>query len=165
MEFGCLIERWGAAWGLPNLPGSISVKVNPRLRRSLGRCNPASGRISLSADLLHAPERLEEVLCHEVAHVAVFQLFGSQARAHGPEWRQLLSSAGFQPEVRAKERTSPPRAHPKPLGLPYEHRCPVCQGVRYARRPVTSWRCSDCLDSGLGGELVITRHQPPRSNP
>jgi hypothetical protein len=137
MEFACLIERWGTAWGLPNLPRSISVKVNPRLRRSLGRCNPASGRISLSADLLHAPERLEEVLCHEVAHA----------------------------EVRAKERTSPPRAHPKPLGLPYEHRCPVCQGVRYARRPVTRWRCSDCLDSGLGGELVITRHQPPRWNP
>jgi len=29
---------------------------------------------------------LEEVLCHELAHVAVYRLHGRAARTHGPEW-------------------------------------------------------------------------------
>ena len=154
---------WGATWGLPDLVSDVSVSFNPRLTKSLGRCQPSTGRITLRADLQHADaDRLAEVLCHEVAHVAAFQLFGPAATPHGPEWQQLVASAGFLPRSRASEASVVPSRARTPFGLlPYEHRCPVCQTVRYARRPVGSWRCGECLEAGLAGELVVTRHQRP----
>jgi predicted SprT family Zn-dependent metalloprotease len=155
-----LIATWGAAWGLPHLAAGIDVSFSPRLTRSLGRCRPSVGRITLRAELLHTRhERLAEVLCHEVAHVAVFQLFGPDAKPHGQEWRELVSKVGFQPEIRARRPTEISQPRPQSSrSLPYEHRCPVCQSVRFARRPVGRWRCAECVDAGLGGELVITRH-------
>ena len=160
-QLGVLIAKWGSAWGLPDLASSVSVSFSPRMRKSLGRCHPSTGQITLRADLRKAPrERMAAVLCHEAAHVATFRLFGPAARPHGPEWKKLVSSAGFQPEVRtvlpAGQR--PPTRNASSI-LPYEHRCPVCQSVRYARRPVRRWHCVECFAAGLGGELVITRHQ------
>lgn len=161
-----LIGRWGAAWGLPDLENHVLVSFSGRLTKSLGRCRPSSGQVTLRADLKQASsDRLAEVLCHEVAHVAAFQLFGPEAAPHGPEWRQLVVSAGYPPEVRARE-VIPSRspALQRSSTLPYEHRCPVCQSVRYARRPVGRWRCTECLEGGLSGEFVITRH-PRRDFP
>jgi hypothetical protein len=31
-----------------------------------------------------------------------------------------------------------------------------------AGRPVPEWRCAECLDAGLSGELVITKLAPPK---
>jgi predicted SprT family Zn-dependent metalloprotease len=38
---------------------------------------------------------LEEVLCHELAHVAVYRLHGRSVRPHGPEWKRLVRQVGF----------------------------------------------------------------------
>ena len=165
-EVRALVARWGALWDVPDLEQGVSISFSTRLRKSLGRCRPSTGRVTLRADLRHGdPERLAEVLCHEIAHVAVFRLHGPTAAPHGAEWRELVSRAGFAPRVKAMEiapaRT--PLSEPTAI-LPYEHRCPVCQSVRYARRPVPRWRCAECLDAGLRGELVITRHPPPESS-
>ena len=164
-EIRRLIAHWGKLWGLPELASTLSVQYSTRLRRSLGRCRPATGRVTLSAGLREAsPERRAQVLCHEVAHVAVHQLYGHAAKAHGPEWRHLVTRAGFIPEVRAIAPEPEPSSLSVPSSiLPYEHRCPVCQSVRYARRPVRRWRCAECLEAGLGGELVISRY--PSSTP
>jgi hypothetical protein len=43
---------------------------------------------------------LEEVLCHELAHVAVYRLHGRAVRPHGPEWKGLVAAAGFKPRAR-----------------------------------------------------------------
>lgn len=158
-ELRTLTERLGQLWGLPQLASAVAVSYNPRLQRSLGRCKPSIGRVTLNPALRQATlERRAEVLCHELAHVAVFQLYGPAAKSHGREWRELVARAGYVPHVRSADvsgaRTSP--TSPSSV-LPYEHRCPVCQSARYARRPVSRWRCAECLDAGLSGELLISR--------
>lgn len=164
-EIRALIEGWGSAWGLPHLASEVHVSFTSRLTRSLGRCRPSTGRISLQTSLQQSKRsQLAEVLCHELAHIAVWQMFGSHAKPHGPEWQRLVSDAGYDSEVRAR-RFAPASSVTPPTSRSrlYEHRCPVCQSVRFARRPVGRWRCAECVDAGLTGELVITRHQSPPS--
>ena len=73
------MEAWSSLWDLPELAGSVSVVFSRRLTSTLARCRPAEGRIVLGADLRNAPaSRLDEVLFHELAHVAVHRL--------GPTW-------------------------------------------------------------------------------
>src|SRR5688572_26362964 len=95
-----LARRWARLWGIPELGDRLQVNFSTRLRRSLGRCRPCEGRITLRADLRRSPAELAEVLCHELAHVAVYRLHGMQCAPHGQEWKQLLRSAGYEPVVR-----------------------------------------------------------------
>lgn len=182
VDLRALVSAWAAAWGDAGLADAVAVSFSPRLRRSLGRCRPAAGRITLRADLRDGPEaRLAEVLCHEAAHVAVHRRHGRAARPHGPEWRALVEAAGYEPrrlgadpppdraragspagpaaaEPAGSRPTPPAAARRNPAArYRYEHRCPVCHTARWARRPVRAWRCAECLDAGLAGELLITR--------
>jgi predicted SprT family Zn-dependent metalloprotease len=103
---------------------------------------------------------LREVLCHELAHLAVYRLHGGSARPHGPEWRQLMAAVGVASLATARTcavvRPTKPNAR-KDYRSRFEHRCPVCQMVRFARRPVRSWRCAGCVAAGLPGLLTVTR--------
>jgi predicted SprT family Zn-dependent metalloprotease len=101
---------------------------------------------------------LNEVLCHELAHIAVHELHGSDAAPHGEEWRALVRHAGYKPAARACVVESPARSttRRRSPGLRFSHRCPVCQTTRYARSPVYRWRCAPCLEAGLDGILEIT---------
>jgi predicted SprT family Zn-dependent metalloprotease len=169
-RFQPLLERWGDLWGVPDLPSWVTILPSARLRRSLGRCQPATGWISIRASLLDGdPRLLEEVLCHEAAHVAARVLAGPEARPHGAEWRELVRAAGFEPRIRRvgdggdvgnadDAATSPARRASGRFA--YEHRCPVCQSVRYANTARTRWRCLECDDAGLEGALVIRRVEP-----
>jgi len=97
------VERWEAAWGLPGLSDSVTVEFSRRLRSSFGNCRSAEGKIRLAERLRNGNRRLlEEILCHELAHVAVHRLHGPRARPHGPEWRRLMARAGFSPRARIK---------------------------------------------------------------
>lgn len=158
------VAGWARLWGVPGLEDMVTLTFSPRLRRSLGRCRPATGRITLQSALRDAPPAaLLEVLCHEAAHVAAHRIAGPEAKPHGPEWRRLVEAAGYEASVRRMEATaSPARAGDgtPPGRLVYEHRCPVCQTARFARRPVPAWRCAECLDAGLSGEMIVTRHAP-----
>ena len=100
---------------------------------------------------------LPEVLCHEAAHVAVYEIFGSSCRPHGPEWAELVRKAGFLPRLRIGVSTEESKDRKNETkNRSYEHRCPVCQFVRYARHPNRRWRCADCCAAGLDGKLLIT---------
>ena len=113
----------------------------------------------MNVRLLKAPTSLRvEVLCHELAHVAAYELHGRRCRPHGPEWAALMRAAGFEPCARARLTHDVSALVVAPRrGSQYEHRCPVCQAVRFARRPVRQWRCVACLTAGLDGRLLISK--------
>lgn len=137
------------------------------MRTSLGRCYPQRKIVRLS-EILLLPENADliiEVACHEVAHVALFELYGAGCRPHGVEWAALVRAAGFHPALSVaaagpepKRRTAAP-AREKVL---YEHRCRSCQAMRTVRRPMVHWRCSECVSAGLPGELSITSRPAAR---
>ncbi len=67
-------------------------------------------------------------------------------------------AAGFEPRVRLKaEGLDRLPGRVRQARAMWEHHCPVCQLGKLARRPVPQWRCADCREAGLKGELVITR--------
>ena len=162
------LKKWARLWRCRRL-ASVKCAVNPRLTVSLGRCRTAARAIELNPRLLSDAWRLRrEVLCHEAAHLAVRGLHGLAAKPHGAEWRELMALAGFKPRVAIPVATQSPTnpassisdsaGTARPLrGRVYQHRCPVCQFTRMARRPVGRWRCAACVDAGLDGLLLISR--------
>jgi predicted SprT family Zn-dependent metalloprotease len=44
---------------------------------------------------------LVEAVCHGLAHDAAYRLHGPFARPHGPEWKRLVTRAGFSSRTRA----------------------------------------------------------------
>jgi predicted SprT family Zn-dependent metalloprotease len=158
-----LMRPWAARWGLAGLEEGVRLRYDPRLRRSVARCRPRLGEISLHPSLAAAPRSaMASVLCHELAHIAAYQLYGAEVRPHGEEWAALVRTAGQKARtgVRPTALDIPvPRRPAKstPAYRAYIHRCPVCQTTRLARRPVHAWRCAECVAAGLDGRLTITR--------
>ncbi len=154
------VAALGVRWNVAEIVNRGESQFSRRLRCALGRCLPSRGIVRLNRRLLKArPALLEEVLCHELAHIVVFERHGHACRPHGSEWAALMRAAGFEPRVRARLSHDLQAAlgtvrHPSRL---YEHRCPVCQATRVARRPVPQWRCAACLRAGLPGHLVIKK--------
>lgn len=152
-----LVRPWAATWGLPGFERRLRISFSARLSRSLGRCTPGTGRIALHPVLAGASRaRIAEVLCHEAAHIAAYELYGEKARAHGTEWTALVTAAGFQP----RHKTTDPHSLQPNLSYSrrklFEHLCPVCQVTWVARKRMSRWRCTYCLADGLTGELEIT---------
>lgn len=145
-----LARTFGRRWGVPL--SDVTIAFNPRLRSSWGRARRDA--VSLHPLLTWRPVLLEIVLCHELAHVAVFRLHGTRARPHGPEWKALVTAAGHSPDRRLPGPGTPKPTAPRSRFL---HRCPVCQAFRVARRPVPGWRCATCVGQGLPGLMTITR--------
>jgi SprT protein len=141
-------------WDMPDIVGSVVIQFSDQLRATLGRTHVNVRKVRLNSLLVCVNEKiLDEVLCHECAHIAVYERFGRIAKPHGPEWAALLRQAGYEPRLRisiggAWQSTTAGR---------FEHLCPVCQTVRYAKRPVTRWRCGSCFEAGLEGQLLIRR--------
>ena len=74
-----------------------------------------------------------------------------------------MRAAGYEPKTRLPAPPGAPAPRPRRRRrrrFLYLHRCPVCQLYRFAQRVVRRWRCRACVDSGLDGELVVTRYQP-----
>ena len=151
------LEEWARTWSMPELPQHTRFETSSRLKTSLGRCQPQSGRVRIHPALLDEPEAmLREVLCHEAAHVAVHLRHGRAASPHGKEWRQLMSDAGYQPRARIHVNglSESMRAALTPKVL-FEHNCGGCGMSRLAQRRMTAWRCRTCWTAGRGGKLTI----------
>jgi predicted SprT family Zn-dependent metalloprotease len=151
-----MLRRWATLWGESELQDCFTLCYNPRLRATIARWVIASNRLEIGARFFELRRDHREILCHELAHAAAVRRHGRAVRPHGPEWRELVRKAEYEPNVhRVSDRTS----HAAPRGirapLAYEHRCPVCQSVRYGRKPVKSWRCVECVNAGLPGHLTI----------
>ena len=136
-------------WGRPELASSVIIQFSGRLRTSLGRTRVDVRRVRLNPLLASANEQLlNEVLCHELAHIAIYERF---VKPHGPEWTALVQRAGFE----ARLRHSVTGEKPSITAQRFEHLCPVCQTIRYAKRSMVRWRCGSCVDAGLEGKLLI----------
>jgi predicted SprT family Zn-dependent metalloprotease len=151
------IARWSEAWSLPNLPEAVVVDLNRRLRTRVGRYRPDSHRIEVGPRFLLLRSRRAEVLAHELAHAAARRLHPRARKPHGPEWKNLVQAAGFEPMVRLRVPAPPKPVTRSGETARYRHRCPVCQMTRWARKPVTAWRCRACANAGLPGVLIINR--------
>ena len=148
------IHRWLEVWSTPKLVHEATIEWSHRLTRSLGRCYPERRLIRLAPSLNDAPRALlEEVLCHELAHLAAREIHGPQIRPHGPEWKALMVEAGFEPKTKLPAPTNA-RAKP-PRNSLYTHRCPVCHLSWTAKRCMRRWRCAECVAAGLDGTLEI----------
>jgi predicted SprT family Zn-dependent metalloprotease len=152
-------------WSVPELRTTVTVKLSRKLRTSLGRATPATGRVSIHPALRAAPaEVLREVLCHEIAHVVAYRRAraagATRPRAHGVEWAAPVRAAGYEPLVRAPRaqiaQLLPPTSTKSRAGSVL-HVCPVCQMRRVARRAVPAWRCSACVAIGLDGRMEVVR--------
>jgi predicted SprT family Zn-dependent metalloprotease len=160
-----LLKQLGALWEASALT-DVTVVLNPRLSRILGRLVGRPWRIELGPRALTSEKRLLEVVTHEAAHAALATRDGATPQTpHGPEWRELMALAGF-PKARGAHwrcrrlggQSRPERpAKPKAPPALYDHWCPVCQSSRTGRRPVKAWRCAACVAAGLDGTLEITR--------
>ena len=151
------LARWAKRWGTPALIRRVRIAYSPRLRRSLGRVRPKSGIITLHAWLATAPQStLLEVLCHEAAHVAAYMLHGSRAKPHGPEWRELVQVAGYEPVTRL-HCPGLPVEEPSTQPLPPRKRCrcPVCGTDYFVRRLRSQDHCSVCLQHGRNVRLLL----------
>lgn len=159
-----LLADWAVLWERPGLHDAVRVEISHRLRRALGRTHPERRLIRLTHALLDAPDdAFAEVLCHEAAHVVVFERHRRAVRPHGREWAELMHVAGYHPRVRVDPRelgiawTPPAPTRRRRSPYVYEHHCPACGMTRQARRAVTQWRCARCREAGLEGALEIRR--------
>jgi|SRR5690606_1642370 len=154
------IARYAELWSRPDLSETVSTRFSTRLSKSWARTNLESRTITLAATLQGDLSRLEEVLCHELAHIAAHDSVGRQEGPHGPTWKQLVRIGGFEPRLRLAYGDDAPRVVVRRPSR-FLHRCPVCDFSRVAARPVSSWRCADCVMAGLRGDLVITEKRAP----
>jgi predicted SprT family Zn-dependent metalloprotease len=144
-------------WDLSGLIGEVDVDFSTRLKSTWGRSRVDARRVRLHPDLETTHKHLlDEVLCHELAHIAVFEKFGPGKQPHGKEWTAFVRQAGFEPRLRLEgaEKASVPTQQ---KSRQFEHYCPVCQSVRYAKQPMTRWRCAQCSNAGLEGKLLIRK--------
>lgn len=152
----CIVagNEYLTAWNAGHLVDEISITVSNRLKTSLGVAYGARREVRLHRHLAECdPKLIKEVLCHELAHLVVFERFGRRVRPHGAEWKAFMRAAGYKP-----------RATVSLAGLPivfpstwYQHQCPRCRASRPARRRMNGWRCARCLNLGLDGLLTIQK--------
>jgi len=148
-----LVQRHCRLWGIEDVADKVQVEFSKRIKRSLGRTQPSAKYIRLNPQLqTGSKDLLEEVLCHELAHIAAHHIYGDSIRPHGPEWQSLVCVAGYEPSIRlaAKLRATSTR-HTKY----YTHYCPVCHTKRTASKPMNRWRCGECVANCLSGILEI----------
>jgi len=120
-ELSALCATWAAVWGF-EIPEPFDVAYSRRMTRSLGLAYPTRNRIRLAAWLVGAPtEFRDEVLCHELAHLAVHHMHGPRCRPHGAEWRAFITAAGYSPR-HAIPVEDLPDVPGKPTGKPTRRR-------------------------------------------
>jgi len=147
------ILKFCALWGVIEIQDEVQVEFSRRLTRSLGRSQPLKKVIRLNSELsTKLNDLLEEVICHELAHVAAVHLHGDSIKPHGEEWKALVRMAGFEPSIKLRVigEASVEKARKR-----YKHICPVCHSHQISRTRMTRWRCRACVASGLPGELQI----------
>ena len=156
-ELQSAAQRWCRLWQVDGLLEAIEFRDNLRLRTTVARWVQTARCVEFGPRFKRLRKRQAEVLCHELAHAAATHRYGTKISPHGLQWQLLVREAGFTPATRFKMSglSVHTARHRSAAGL-FEHRCRVCQSVRYGRRAVSRWRCVECVQAGLSGTLTIT---------
>ncbi len=154
-------RHWSGLWGFPGLFDEILICCNYRLTRTVARHDRVKKIVEVGQPFFSLRSRRAEVLCHELAHACVDRMVAAaKAKTHGPEWASLMKLAGYQPSATITLCDRPPKdtiTIARRASRVYAHRCPVCQVVRTARRPMRHWACAFCGVLGEAGRLVTER--------
>jgi predicted SprT family Zn-dependent metalloprotease len=154
-EIGDSITSLCNLWEIQKIQNDIQVEFSSRMTRSLGRTLPTSKIIRLNKELLGSlHDYMQEVLCHELAHIASVYKFGEAILPHGREWQSLVLQAGYIPRVKMDVAVGNVCLKPTQR---FRHTCPVCFSTRIAKKQIARWRCSRCVTNGLDGKLLIER--------
>jgi predicted SprT family Zn-dependent metalloprotease len=153
---------WLRQWRVPTLLQKISLRRNDLLRATIARWRQKTKCIELGPQFFRLTKRQDAILCHELAHAAAIQIYGNGVAPHGPEWHALVKAAGFSPSPSIKASKARSAGVHKTASISYEHRCPVCHAVRYAKRQIRQWRCGECSQHGLAGLLTVTKMEGRR---
>jgi len=152
-EIESIVSRLCKLWSIESIEDQITIEYSPRVTHSLGRTQPLKKVVRLNPEVSTSlSKHLEEILCHELAHIATVHKYGESPLPHGQEWQSLVRQAGFEPIIRMHvssnklSRVSTKR---------FRHKCPICFTERIAKIRMTRWRCSGCVKDGMDGELVI----------
>jgi len=148
---------WIRQWRVPTLLRQISLRRNTSLRTTIARWRENEKCLELGPRFLRMRRRQDEIVCHELAHAAALEIYGEGVSPHGAEWRALIAAAGFLPTVTFTAEKSSSQVSRRIGGTWYEHRCPVCHAVRFAKKRVPQWKCTECSEHGLPGLLKITK--------
>jgi|KBSMisStandDraft_5_1062788.scaffolds.fasta_scaffold368079_2 predicted SprT family Zn-dependent metalloprotease len=133
----------------------LRVVVNPRLKSTIARWLPPSDTIEISRAAESRPNSaLREIICHEAAHVVVWNRFGRASRPHGPEWAALMRAAGVEPHATLMRCGA--RRHPTKT-TQVRHVCTICHFSALAKRRMPQWRCPECRSIGLAGKFRMER--------
>ena len=133
---------------------AIKIRFSNRLRKSLGKTHLKKRLILLHPELEGSSSSLlGEVLCHELAHIANYEINGEFDRPHGHAWRSLVTAAGYTPKTKLAVYNLNSRT--RQVEKKFVHRCPVCFSKRISRRKMKNWRCANCLENGLSGKIVV----------
>lgn len=98
-----IFEKWQRYFAtlrapfFPLHPSSYEIRMNPRMRTRAGLCKPSRSLVELNPHLLKKDRDLEEVLVHELCHLAVARRFPYSPH-HGPKWKKLMGLCGFEPK-------------------------------------------------------------------
>lgn len=171
-----VLSRLSLAWSCPDLAAGTAVRFSSRLTRSVARADPLRSAITVSSKLPAEQAIVDEVICHEAAHLLAFARVGRSEKPHGPTWQALVREGGHEPRLRlAAAFAGPddsssvgsgagggagagrPATAGSSQGRPRRFRphCLVCDFSRVAGRRMSAWRCGDCVAAGLAGKLAI----------
>jgi predicted SprT family Zn-dependent metalloprotease len=152
-----LLNRLSKKWKLPNLYWSdLQLEWSPRLKKSLGIAYPGK-RLARFNCLLKLDEYsylLDEVVCHELAHLVAYDHEKKYLANHNSVWKELMTEAGFEPRLGLSIDDLRPVSMKQNRVL-YAHTCPVCHASRASLKPNPSWICIGCRNVGFDGKLNI----------
>ncbi|MDG2010605.1 MAG: SprT-like domain-containing protein, partial [Candidatus Binatia bacterium] len=100
-----VLRRVGDLWEFPQLAETTRVEVSTRMTRSLARVRPDTRVIRIAQPVVEGPPAsLEEVICHEAAHIVAHSQTTQRIRPHGREWAALMEQAGYPARARVDAR-------------------------------------------------------------
>lgn len=159
LDVARIVAHFGRLWARPALGETVAIAYSNRLKKSWARTNLETRTIRLASDLRTDGERLEIVLCHELAHVAAYDLVGRSEGPHGVTWARLIREAGYEPVLRLLAAPDGGSRRVYSCRKVFLHRCLVCNFSRSSARQMKSWRCADCVAAGLRGDLLIVERR------